>query len=191
MTGRWLRPDWTLASWVRSFIAVARLKGPCLILIIEWQLWWTNCVLCEIHKWLVHRYMYVSNICHGGGNGLEMLQSLHMWWWRSLLHIRHNMKSSDQGGEDQDEAWLNGPIISVKGKSEALKRGTMCDGEAWARLDADGPTQQWRASEVKIDEPIWSRDDMKWIISFGDWLVYVLHQHRRIWNGNVQGKGII
>ena len=25
-----------------------------------------------------------------------------------------------------------------------------------------------RASEVKIVEPIWTHDDMKWIISFGD-----------------------
>ena len=32
-------------------------------------------------------------------------------------------------------------------------------------------------SEVKIDEPIWSCDYMKWIISFGDRLVYVLHQY--------------
>ena len=37
--------------------------------------------------------------------------------------------------------------------------------------------------KVKIDEPIWSRDDMKWIISFGDWLVHVLHQYWRRWNG--------
>jgi hypothetical protein len=48
-----------------------------------------------------------------------------------------------------------------------------------------------RASEVKIDEPKRSRDDMKWIISFVDWLVHVLHQHWRRWNGNAQGKGII
>ena len=35
-----------------------------------------------------------------------------------------------KGGEDQDEAWLNGQVASVKGKLEALKRGTTCDGEA-------------------------------------------------------------
>jgi hypothetical protein len=40
------------------------------------------------------------------------------------------MESCDQGGEDQDETWLNGPVASVKGKSEALKRRTACDGEA-------------------------------------------------------------
>jgi len=104
-----------------------------------------------------------------------------MWWWRSSLHVRHDMVSCDQCREDQDEAWLDGPVARVKGKSEALKWGTMCDGEAWARLGADGPRQQWRASEVKIDEPIPSRDDMKWIISFGDCLVHVLHQHWRRW----------
>jgi hypothetical protein len=36
--------------------------------------------------------------------------------------MRHDMESCDQGGEDQDEAWLHGPAVSVKGKSEALER---------------------------------------------------------------------
>jgi hypothetical protein len=52
------------------------------------------------------------------------------------------MESYDQGGEDRDEAWLDGRIASVKGKSEALKRGTVCDGEAWSRLGADGLRQR-------------------------------------------------
>ena len=38
--------------------------------------------------------------------------------------MRHDMESCDQGGEDQDEAWLDGPIARVKSKSKALKRGT-------------------------------------------------------------------
>jgi hypothetical protein len=46
------------------------------------------------------------------------------------------------GGEEQDMTWLDGPVASVKGKSEALKRGTACDGEARARLGTDGPMQQ-------------------------------------------------
>jgi hypothetical protein len=29
------------------------------------------------------------------------------------------------GGEDQDKAWLDGPVASVKGKSEVLKRQTV------------------------------------------------------------------
>jgi hypothetical protein len=52
------------------------------------------------------------------------------------------MESCDQGGEDRDEASLDGPIASMKGKSEALKRGTTCDGEAWARFGANGPRQR-------------------------------------------------
>jgi hypothetical protein len=44
--------------------------------------------------------------------------------------MRHDMESCDQAGEDRDEAWLDGPVASVKGKSEALERGTACDGEA-------------------------------------------------------------
>ena len=30
--------------------------------------------------------------------------------------MRHDMESCDQGGEDQDKTWLDGPIASVKGK---------------------------------------------------------------------------
>jgi hypothetical protein len=56
--------------------------------------------------------------------------------------MRYDMESCDQGGEDRDEAWLDGPIASVKDKSEALKRETACDGEAYARLSVDGP-RQW------------------------------------------------
>jgi hypothetical protein len=44
--------------------------------------------------------------------------------------MRHDMESCNQGGEDRDKAWLDGPIASVKRKSEALKCGTACDGEA-------------------------------------------------------------
>jgi len=56
--------------------------------------------------------------------------------------VRHDMESCDQGGEDQDKAWLDGPVVRVKGKLEALKRGTACDSEASARLGADGPRQR-------------------------------------------------
>jgi hypothetical protein len=35
--------------------------------------------------------------------------------------MRHDMESRDQGEEDRDEAWLDGPVASVKGKSKALK----------------------------------------------------------------------
>jgi hypothetical protein len=56
--------------------------------------------------------------------------------------MRHNMDSCNQGGEDRDEAWLDGPVTSVKGKSEALKRETTCDSESWVRLGTDGPRQR-------------------------------------------------
>jgi len=42
--------------------------------------------------------------------------------------MRHDMESCDQGREDQDDAWLDRPVVSVKGKSETLKQGT--DNEA-------------------------------------------------------------
>ena len=30
--------------------------------------------------------------------------------------MRHDIKSYDQGGEDQDKAWLDGSVANVKGK---------------------------------------------------------------------------
>jgi hypothetical protein len=38
--------------------------------------------------------------------------------------MRRDMESCDQDEEDQNEAWLDGPVTSVKGKSEALERWT-------------------------------------------------------------------
>jgi hypothetical protein len=39
--------------------------------------------------------------------------------------MRHDVESCGQGGEDQDEVWLDGPAASVKDKSEALERWTV------------------------------------------------------------------
>jgi len=58
--------------------------------------------------------------------------------------MRHDMESCDQGGEDQDEAWLDGPVASVKSKSEALKRGTTCDGESLSKT-----WRRWTKATVK------------------------------------------
>jgi hypothetical protein len=30
--------------------------------------------------------------------------------------MRHDMEACDQGGEDHDKTWLDGPVASVKGK---------------------------------------------------------------------------
>jgi hypothetical protein len=32
------------------------------------------------------------------------------------LYMRHDIESCDQGGEDQDMTWLDGPVANVKGK---------------------------------------------------------------------------
>jgi hypothetical protein len=55
--------------------------------------------------------------------------------------MRHDIDSCDQDDEDQDDAWLDGPVVKVKGKSRLRSEG-QCDGEAWARLGADGPVQR-------------------------------------------------
>ena len=36
---------------------------------------------------------------------------------RSSLHMSHDMESCDQGGEDQDKSWLDGPVAMEEGKS--------------------------------------------------------------------------
>ena len=38
--------------------------------------------------------------------------------------MRHDIESCDEGGEDEDMTWLDGPVVSVKGKLEALERWT-------------------------------------------------------------------
>jgi hypothetical protein len=48
--------------------------------------------------------------------------------------MRHDMESSDQGGEDQDQAWLDGPVASVKGKlSDDLAPMDQSNGEEQVR----------------------------------------------------------
>ena len=39
--------------------------------------------------------------------------------------MRHDIESCDQGEEDQDKTWLDGPVARVKGKSEALEQWTV------------------------------------------------------------------
>ena len=44
--------------------------------------------------------------------------------------MRHDIESCDQGREDQDKAWLNGPVASVKGKlSDDLEPMDRSNGE--------------------------------------------------------------
>ena len=32
------------------------------------------------------------------------------------MHMRHDIESYDQGGEDQDKTWLDGPVARVNDK---------------------------------------------------------------------------
>ena len=41
------------------------------------------------------------------------------------MHMRHDIESCDQGGDDKDKTWLDGPVASVKGKSKALEQWTV------------------------------------------------------------------
>jgi len=60
--------------------------------------------------------------------------------------MRHDVESCDQGREDQNGAWLDKPITSVKGKLKPLKRGTACDGEQdLAPMDQGNGEEQVRS----------------------------------------------
>jgi hypothetical protein len=43
--------------------------------------------------------------------------------------MRHDINSCDQDDEDRDDAWHDGPVVKVKGKSR-LRSEEPCDGEA-------------------------------------------------------------
>jgi hypothetical protein len=48
--------------------------------------------------------------------------------------MRHDIESCDQGGEDQDMTWLDGPVASVKGKlSDDLAPMDQSNGEEQAK----------------------------------------------------------
>jgi hypothetical protein len=48
--------------------------------------------------------------------------------------MKHDMESCDQGEEDQDKTWLDGPVASVKGKlSDDLAPMDRSNGEEQVR----------------------------------------------------------
>ena len=197
MTRKFLNLAHRAASHPRCALLVNNafdmVKGPCLVLVIEWQLRWTNKCLCwDTQVISPHKDTSMSNMCHGG----EMTKCwsyTHIVWWRNSLHMRHDMESCDQSGEDQNKPWLDGSVAMVKGKSRLWNDG-LRGGEAWVRLGTDGPRRQWRESKVKIDGPKRSCDDMDCIISFMIVLVHWLHRHLEDgvdewrWNGMRKAK---
>jgi hypothetical protein len=95
--------------------------------------------LCEQHmSWRWKWLGYVARLTH------VMKEFIAYETWHGVMWLR--WRRSRQG-----LAWWT---------------GCKCEGQVEWWLGTDGPKQWWRASEVKIDEPIQSRDDMKWIISF-------------------------
>ena len=60
--------------------------------------------------------------------------------------MRHDMKLCDQSGEDQDKAWLDGPVAMEKGKSRLRSEGPR-DGEAWGKI-----WRRWTETTVKSEQ---------------------------------------
>ena len=145
--------------------------------------------LSEIHRWLVHKYMCVSNICHDLDDGSKMLQISHIWWWRSLLHMRHDMESCDQDGEDQEMIRLDGPVASKNGKSEVLEWWT-----AW-RWSLSKTWHRWTKAMVKSK---WSQDRWTNVITWWYEVDHIIVDHvgARVastleeMKWNAKGKGI-
>ena len=77
--------------------------------------------------------------------------------------MRHDIESCDQGGEDQDMTWLDEPVASVKGKLS----------------DDLAPMDRSNGEEQMMSRPMNQYGHVMRIISFGDWLVHVLHRHQR------------
>ena len=87
-------------------------------------------------------------------------EGAHCIWGMTLSHVTKVEKIKARLGlMDRLHAWRASWRLWSDGP-----RG----GEAWARLGTDGRRQRWKVSEVKIDEPTRSHDDIKWIISFAD-----------------------
>ena len=118
------------------------------------------------------------------------------WWWKWLgdvVKLTHVMKELIAY-----ESWHGIMWLRWRRSRQGLAWWTSCKREGQVggframdhvvvkleqRLGTDGPMQWWRASEVKIDEPIRSHDDMKWLISFVDqgWCMCCI---------NIKGNGI-
>ena len=89
--------------------------------------------------------------------------------------MRHDIELCDQGGEDQDKTWLDGPVASVKGKlSDDL-----------APMDQNNDEVQVKSRSINQYDHmmIWSGSYHCLIM-----LVHVLHRHWRRWNGMRKAK---
>jgi hypothetical protein len=149
-------------------------KVHCLVLVIEWQPRWTNMCLSEIHRWLVHRNTCVSNTCHGGGNGLDMLQGSHMWWRSSFHETWHGVMWLRWRRSRQGLAWWTG--CKSEGQVEDLAPMDRGNSEKQVRprsMNQYGHVMIWSGSYhllIKVGAYVASTSkEMKW---------------------NAQGKGI-
>ena len=137
-------------------------------------MWYTQVIsphvhLCEqLMPWRWRWLGFVARLTHV----MKELIAYETWHWVMWLRWRRSR---------QDLPWWTG--CKYEGQIGGFWSDGPRGGEAWARLGANGWRQWWKASEVKINEPTRSRDDIKWIILFVIWLVHVLHQHWRRWNG--------
>jgi hypothetical protein len=90
--------------------------------------------------------------------------------------MRHDMELSDQGGEDQDEAWLDWLVASVKGKlSDDLALMDRSNGEEQVR-------SRWMNQYSHV--MIWSGSYHLWLVG----ACVASTSEEMEWN--TQGKGI-
>ena len=89
--------------------------------------------------------------------------------------MRHDIKSCDQGGEDQDMTWLDGPVASMKGKSEGFR---VMDRVA-VKLEQDLAPMDEGNGKKQVKSRSMNQYDHVMILSLLIVLVHVLHQHWR------------
>ena len=171
-----------LRAWQTS------LKDPCLVLVIEWQPRWTNVFKYEIHRWLVHKYMCVSNTCHGGEiawiccKAHTCDEGAHCIWDMTLSYVTKVEKIKTRLGlMDRLQVWR---------ASRRLWSDRPRGGEAWAKT-----WRRWTKATVKSKwgQDRWTNKIMWWyevdhIIC--DMVGACVASPLEEMEWNVQGKGI-
>ena len=67
--------------------------------------------------------------------------------------MRHDIESCDQGGEDQDKTWLDGPVASVKGQVRgfrAMDRVAVKLEQDLAPMDEGNGEEQVRSRSMRV-----------------------------------------
>ena len=145
------------------------LKGPSLVLVIEWQLRWTNKCLCwDTQEISPHKDTSMSNMCHGGEMSID----------GPVAMEKGKLRLWSEGPRD-GEAWQDlVPMDRGNGEERARSRS----------MDQRGHVMIWSGSyhlrkiKPSVDSWWWS----KGLMEFGACVASIFGKMK--WNA--QGKGM-